>query len=71
MNCSKGVVVMHEEGWEMSKVISNVVKRKVGEINLGQLSRKRHCLNKNLKPRDETTNIEPPRLVTKTMVYKC
>lgn len=55
----------------MSKVISNVVKRKVGEINLGQLSRKRHCLNKNLEPRDETTNIEPPRLVTKTMVYKC
>jgi hypothetical protein len=35
MNCSKGVMVMHEEGWEMSKVISNVVKRKVGEINLG------------------------------------
>ncbi len=32
---------MHEEGWEMSKVVSNVVKRKVGEINLGQLSRKR------------------------------
>jgi hypothetical protein len=66
----KRAVVMHEEGWEMSKVVLNVVKRKVGEINLGQLSRKRHCLNKNLESRDETTNIKLPRSVTKTMVYK-
>ncbi len=54
----------------MLKVISNVVKRKVGEINLGQLSRKIHYLNKNLELKDENTNIEPPRSDTKTMVYK-